>query len=78
MKTGFEAFGSTQIYLQDYVNNEENTFPVFNKAKGIHCICIYEDIRKKRHDGSQKTLPSIALKTKEFKEGTERAVTPGT
>ena len=75
MKTGFEAFGSTQIYLQDYVNYEENTFPVFNKTKGIHCI--YEDIRKKRHDESQKTLPSIALKTKEFKEETERAVTPG-
>lgn len=76
MKTGFKAFGRTQIYLQDYVN-EENTFPVFNKAKGIHCTCIYEDIRKKRHDESQKTLPSIALKTKEFKEETERAITPG-
>lgn len=75
MKTGFEAFESTQIYLQDYVNNDENTFPVFNKAKGIHCI--YEDTRKKRHDKGQKTLPSIALKTKEFKEETERAVTPG-
>ena len=58
MKTGFEAFGSTQIYLQDYVNNEETRFLYSTKQKEF---TVFMRIQEKRGMTKVRKLSPVLL-----------------